>query len=288
MSTPKRTVLITGCSDGGLGAALAAEFHKRGLHVYATARNPAKMEKLRALGIETLTLDVLSEESIKECVRQVPSLDILVNNAGAGYSMPIADISIAEAKKLFDLNVWSYLSVTQAFLPLLLKSKGTIVHNTSIASVTTIPFQGTYHASKAAIASFADAQRLELEPFGVKVIDLKTGAVKTNFFANNTSKADSSDVPRLPQGSIYEPAKTKVERTMNGTDFDDVMIKADVWAKQVVGDLLKKSPPTQVWHGGSATIARIALLLPRSIIDSIMKSKTGVTELAKILAKRRN
>jgi short-subunit dehydrogenase len=285
MAAPKRTVLITGCSDGGLGAALAAEFHKRGLHVYATARNPAKMEALRALGIETLTLDVLSEESIQECVKQVPSLDILVNNAGAGYSMPIADISIAEAKKLFDLNVWSYLAVTQAFLPLLLKSKGTIVHNTSIASVTTIPFQGTYHASKAAIASFSDSQRLELEPFGVKVVDLKTGAVKTNFFANNTSKAESGDVPRLPQGSIYEPAKAAVEKTMNGDDFEPSMVKADVWAKQVVGDLLKKSPPKQVWRGGTATIAWLALKLPRGIIDSIMKSKTGVTELARALAK---
>lgn len=89
-----RTVLITGCSDGGLGAGLAIQFHKRGDRVFATARNPAKMASLTALGIETFKLDVLSDESIKACVEEVSALtggklNMLVNNAGAGYSMPV-------------------------------------------------------------------------------------------------------------------------------------------------------------------------------------------------------
>ena len=89
-----RTILITGCSDGGLGAALAIAFHKRGNRVFATARNTAKMASLKAAGIDTLALDVLSDDSIKACVEQVSSLtggslDMLVNNAGAGYSMPL-------------------------------------------------------------------------------------------------------------------------------------------------------------------------------------------------------
>lgn len=130
----KRSVLITGCSDGGLGSALAIAFHQAGLHVYATARNPSKMSQMKTLGIETLTLDVLSESSIAACVNKISDLDILVNNAGSGYTMPVSDVSIAEAKKLFDLNVWSYIAVTQAFLPLLLKSKGMIVNQTSATS----------------------------------------------------------------------------------------------------------------------------------------------------------
>ncbi|KAK9342489.1 hypothetical protein V1522DRAFT_425026 [Lipomyces starkeyi] len=134
MTSSKRTVLITGCSDGGMGAALAVAFHDAGLQVYATARNTAKMSHLASLGIKTLTLDVLSDSSIAECVGKLTSLDILVNNAGATYGMPVSDLSIAESKKLFDLNVWSYLAVTQAFLPLLLKSKGMIVNHTSVVS----------------------------------------------------------------------------------------------------------------------------------------------------------
>jgi NADP-dependent 3-hydroxy acid dehydrogenase YdfG len=81
----KRTVLITGCSDGGMGAALAKEFHQAGLHVIATARDVSKMTGLTSLGIETLPLDIQSESSIQACFAKVSDLDILINNAGAMY-----------------------------------------------------------------------------------------------------------------------------------------------------------------------------------------------------------
>ena len=175
MSRATQTVLITGCSDGGLGVALAVALHEAGLHVYATARDPSKMSQLASLGIETLVLDVESESSITACVGKISGLDILVNNTGALTLMPVADVSIAKAKKLFDLNVWSQIAMTQAFLPLLLESKlGMIVNQTSILAVTTMPFQAVYNASKAALAMLSDTLRLELQPFGIKVIDLKT------------------------------------------------------------------------------------------------------------------
>jgi 1-acylglycerone phosphate reductase len=99
-----RTVLITGCSDGGIGAALAIAFHNAGLKVIATARNPAKMESLRRAGIETRRLDILSDSSIKECIAQITELDILVNNAGNVYVDPLSDLPIESGKELFDLN----------------------------------------------------------------------------------------------------------------------------------------------------------------------------------------
>jgi 1-acylglycerone phosphate reductase len=99
-----RTVLITGCSDGGIGAALAIAFHNAGLKVIATALNPAKMESLRRAGIETRRLDVLSDSSIKECIGQLTQLDILVNNAGNVYVDPLSDLPIESGKELFDLN----------------------------------------------------------------------------------------------------------------------------------------------------------------------------------------
>jgi 1-acylglycerone phosphate reductase len=80
MSSTKRTVLITGCSDGGLGAGLAIEFHKAGLKVYATSRNPAKMKSLEAMGIETLTLDVMDDTSIAKVASEIKQLDILGKN----------------------------------------------------------------------------------------------------------------------------------------------------------------------------------------------------------------
>lgn len=163
MASSKRTVLITGCSEGGMGAALAIAFHEAGLHVYATARDLSKMTQLASLGIETIVLDIQSGSSIAACVDKLSSrkLDILVNNAGASASMPISDLSLIEAKKIFDINVWSQLAITQALLPLLLKSKGMIVNQTSVVSTTAIPFQSAYNASKAAMAIFSDTMRLE-------------------------------------------------------------------------------------------------------------------------------
>jgi len=116
---PPRTVLITGCSDGGLGAALAIAFHNQGHRVFATARNPSKMSHVKELGIATLVLDVLSDESVEKCVAEVSkrtggSLDVLVNNAGAGYNMPVVgtcphpgstmDVLLEKSTLVHDLN----------------------------------------------------------------------------------------------------------------------------------------------------------------------------------------
>ena len=281
MATPKRTVLITGCSDGSLGSYLAIAFHKSGLHVYATARNPSKMAGLVALGIETLTLDVLSDSSIAAAVSQIPSLDILVNNAGAILNMPFSDLSIPEAKKLFDLNVWSYLAVTQAFLPLLIESKGIIANQTSGASVVTIPFQSTYNASKAAMAMFSDSQRLELEPFGVRIIDLKTGSVRSNIQNSMTDRTT------LPKGSIYEPAREAVEKTLGGEEFFRDAGEPTKWAEGVVGNLLKKSPPPIIWLPGSINmfLIRLGLLFPFGTFDGTIKKMTGLDIVAQRVGK---
>jgi 1-acylglycerone phosphate reductase len=249
-TSPRRTVLITGCSEGGLGFGLAEAFHARGLRVLATARNPSKMSSLQSLGIETFTLDVLSQDSINSCVSEVSALtggtlDFLVNNAGGGYSMPVADIDIEDAKQLFDLNVWSYITVAQAFLSLLIKAKGTLINNTSISSVIPTPYSSVYQASKAAAPMFSDHMRLELEPFGIKVIDLKTGSVHTKFHAN---KQGGNAV--LPKNSIYDPIREETEKAM-GNSFPDRM-DLDVWSKLVVDDVLKRAPAAQIWRGKGA------------------------------------
>jgi 1-acylglycerone phosphate reductase len=282
MSSSQRSVLITGCSDGSLGAALAVAFHKAGLHVYATARNPAKMKSLESLGIKTLTLDVLSDSSIAECVSKVPALDILVNNAGGLSLMPVVDIDISAAKKIFDLNVWSYIAITQAFLPLLQKSTNAmIVNQTSISTVTTVPFQAVYTASKAAMAMISDTLRLELQPFGIKVVDLRTGIVKTNLIQNY----NDSSTTVLPKDSIYEPARDVVEKALRQEGFKDQGVPAEQWAELVVKDLLLKSPPLAIWRGQSATLARIAAVLPFRMLDGMVKKMVGLDLVESIVRK---
>ncbi|KIW74911.1 hypothetical protein Z517_11682 [Fonsecaea pedrosoi CBS 271.37] len=283
MSPRKRTVLITGCSDGGLGAALALAFHKRGDRVFATTRTPSKMSSLAAVGIETLPLDVLSEESIKSCVEKVSSLthgslDILINNAGAGLNMPVLDVSIADIQKQFDINVLGAIRMIQLFFPLLRNStaeRKMIVNNSSCVSVLALPFTGPYSASKAALANFSEILRLELQPFGIKVVDLRTGGVRSNFFDN----ANSGMSTNLPETSPYAPGKAAVDKFLRHGPASS-LTKAVVWADKVVRDLSKrggKGAPHQIWRGEGATFAWLnATVFPVGWLDSLSKKLTGL------------
>jgi 1-acylglycerone phosphate reductase len=122
-----KTVLITGCSDNGIGSALGFEFHKRGYHVFATARNVSKMTWIKGLdNITPLELDVKKPSDIKNAVETVSKatdskLDFLVNNAARNHFMPILDVEIDEVQDLFETNYFAPLAITQAFAPLLIK-----------------------------------------------------------------------------------------------------------------------------------------------------------------------
>lgn len=275
-----RTVLITGCSDGGLGSALAIAFHKHGDRVIATARNPAKMASLKTMGIETLQLDVVSEDSLHAAVQATSeltgnSLDILINHAGAGYSTPIIEASISEISKLIDLNALSYLRTSQLFFPLLRNAQqgALIVNNTSVASISAVPLQGPYSASKAAAASISEVMRIELQPFNIRVIDLKTATVQTNFFANSTAAAGNA---RLSDDSLYLAGRKQIEAFMR-TDIDGLSkMPADQWARQVVNDLSKSNPPAQIWRGANASSVWIASLLPVGWLDGMLKKMSGL------------
>lgn len=136
-----KSVLVTGCSEGGIGASIAASFQTRGYHVFATARNPSKIAKELAArpNVEVLTLDVTSAESIAAAVKAVDAktgdagLDVLVNNSGGGYVAPLLDIDIAKAKAMYEVNFFAVIAMAQAFAPALIKAKGAIVNISSVS-----------------------------------------------------------------------------------------------------------------------------------------------------------
>ncbi|KAB5535301.1 short-chain dehydrogenase [Coniochaeta sp. 2T2.1] len=293
-------VLITGCSPGGTGAALALNLHQAGHHVFATARDPTKLSALAKQGIETVVLDITSSSSISSAVAAISSLlptgeglNMLINNAGGNYTMPIADASPDQGRKLFDINVWAQLAVTQAFLPLLLQgavvaaaegdklpARAMIVNHTSVGSTAALPFQGIYNASKAALAMLSETMRLELAPFGVSVVDLKTAGVKTNFIGN-------TDAASLPKGSIYEPAREVIERAMSQADLAHRGISPERWAAEVLEALLGSCPPAVVWRGESALLARVAVAMPCRLWEGPIKSMTKMDVVEKIIRETR-
>ena len=144
----RKTVLITGCSAGGIGAALVKQFQKRGLTVFATARTLTKMTELESLPNTILIpLDVTSPSDIAAAVQRVESetggtLDYLVNNSGQSRHMPILDHDLEKAKELFEVNFWGVLRMIQAFAPLLVEAKGTVVNIGSINAYANLPFCG--------------------------------------------------------------------------------------------------------------------------------------------------
>jgi 1-acylglycerone phosphate reductase len=146
----KKTVLITGCSQGGLGEALVRAFHEKGYYVFATLRNTAKAGTLAELDdVEILELEVTSVDSIQEAAQAVSkrtngTLDVLVNNAGADFVFPLLDVNLDDAKRLYDLNVWSIVATAQAFTPLLLKTHGTIANICSTAACMPFAWAGTF------------------------------------------------------------------------------------------------------------------------------------------------
>lgn len=287
-SSPQKSVLITGCSDGSMGAALAVAFHEAGLRVFATARNPAKMAQLAHRGITTLALDVQSASSIAECVSQLPvsSLDILINNAGANYMMPAVDADITIGKDIFDLNFWAPLAVTQACMPLLLASgAGSIVANHTSGTVTVhFPFQGIYSASKAALATLSDTMRLELDPVGIRVVDLRTGHVNSNFIqSHHQAPGRSHDVPK---GSIYEAARDESRSILLQERFLGKGSPPSQWAAEVAADLLGKTVPPIVYRGEAVWGMLLLRILPRAIVDWLLKRRTGFDLIEQILGKR--
>ena len=144
-----RYALVTGCSAGGIGAALCADLARRDFHVFATARDPAKIpSNLASLPrVTSLALDVTSPAALTAAVDTVRAetggrLDVLVNNAGAVQVVPLLDADLAAAKRLYDVNVWGLLAATQAFAPMLVEARGAVVNIGSVSGTGCRPYMG--------------------------------------------------------------------------------------------------------------------------------------------------
>ncbi|KAF7545250.1 hypothetical protein G7Z17_g9317 [Cylindrodendrum hubeiense] len=247
-----KSVFITGCGAGGIGASLAKEFHQRGHRVFASGRTKDEIDPSFAdIGIETLILDVTSTESIDSAVRTIRAktggtLDILINNAGVIHVMPFADTPVAEVRRLFDVNVFAVWAVSQAFLPLLLEAKGLVANLGSINAGFCPPLFAAYNASKAALEALGRTMRRELAPLGVRIVTVKSGSVRTALF-------DHAEGITIPGSSIYAPLREWVAQRgyLKGASFVDL----DEYAKTVVSDLLNDNVRPVIWRGGLATLA---------------------------------
>lgn len=181
----KKVVLVTGAS-AGIGKETAAVLVNNGYIVYAAARRLEKMQDLQQAGCRILQMDVTSDESmvqgVKDIIAREGKIDILVNNAGFGSYGAVEDVPIDDAKYQLDVNLFGAARLIQLVLPFMREQHwGKIVNISSIGGKIATPFGGWYHASKFALEGLSDALRNEVKQFGIDVIVIEPGGIKSEW-----------------------------------------------------------------------------------------------------------
>jgi short-subunit dehydrogenase len=192
----KKVAVVTG-SSSGIGLETSLLLARNGFSTYATMRNLEKskaisnLKQKEKLSLEILQLDVNDDESVKEAIQKIINeqerIDVLVNNAGYALVGPFEELSVKEFKEQYETNVFGVIRVTQAVLPIMRRQRnGTIVNISSIAGKIGFPLSSAYVSSKFALEGFSESMAYEIEQFGIKVILIEPGVIKTNF--NNNLK----------------------------------------------------------------------------------------------------
>ncbi|MBV9213163.1 MAG: SDR family NAD(P)-dependent oxidoreductase [Actinobacteria bacterium] len=211
-----KAALITGCSSG-IGHETAARLASSGWTVYATARSADTIADLADRGCRTMALDVLDEGSMRAAVQQVEreegAVGVLVNNAGYGQSGAVEAVPIDLVRRNFETNVFGYLRMAQLVLPGMRRQGwGRIVNLSSVAGRVTMPGSGIYSSTKFAIRAMTDALRFEVRGFGVDVVLVEPGPIRTRF----TESANSG----MPDGSAADGTYAAYHETVAKADAD--------------------------------------------------------------------
>ncbi|KAI1046601.1 hypothetical protein LB505_010659 [Fusarium chuoi] len=272
----KRSVLVTGCSQGSAGNALALQFAAQGFRVFATARSLKTLSNLAEAGIEILVLDVTKPESIAAVKSQIASrtggsLDILFNNAGALYEAPAIKADAARVRSLFDTNVFGLMEMVTAFTPLLLASvhsghEPIIINVASVLARLPSPFTSAYNATKAAVAAYSDTLRLEVHPLGIRVVTLYMGEVSTPLMTTDNINFGSESIYRDAEAAVKQRTVTHLEKTMPPEQF----------AREVVGEVVD-GKRSFLWKGSNAfTVWLLNAVGPRTVFDSVLVKAAGL------------
>src|ERR1044072_2247005 len=207
-----KVAVVTG-SSSGIGFETSLLLAKNGVFTYATMRNLDKANKIielkqkEKLPLEVLKLDVTDDKSVNDAIEKIENeqetIDILVNNAGYALVGPLEELSIQEFKEQFETNVFGVIKVTKSVLPIMRKQRnGTIVNVSSIAGRIGFPLTPAYVSSKFALEGLSESIAYELEQFGIKVIIVEPGVIKTNF-DNNLKIGKNVSASTNDYGSPY-------------------------------------------------------------------------------------
>jgi NAD(P)-dependent dehydrogenase (short-subunit alcohol dehydrogenase family) len=253
MTFNQRVAIVTGASSG-IGYETSLTLARNGFLTYATMRNLDKSENIKSLAekeklpLKIVQLDVTNEESVKNAMQSIISedgrIDVLVNNAGYVLSGAFEDFAMEELKAQYETNLFGVARVTQAAIPIMRKQKSGIIVNISSGGVSIGGYPGgsAYISTKFAVEGLSKSMAYELEQFGIKVILVEPGVIRTNIF-NSIVTAKKSEDPNSPYSQIMQKMAAGFEHMMeNGSS-------ADVVAKVVLKAVTSENPSPKYLAG---------------------------------------
>lgn len=277
MAEPSRAVLITGCSTG-IGRATAERLAKSGWRVYATARRLESIADLAAAGCETLRLDVCDEASMRAAVAHVEAREgavgVLVNNAGYGSEGPTEEVSMDEVRLQFETNVFGLLRLTQLCAPGMRRQGwGKVVNVGSVGGSLVLPGGGIYHATKYALEALSDALRFEMRGFGIDVVLIKPGPIKTAFGDTALAKVEATAGAPSPYDPFRNALKKQIRAAYEGP-MGALAAEPDAVARVIEKAITTRRPRTRY----TVTMAARVLMATRRRLsdrafDAVMRTQ---------------
>jgi short-subunit dehydrogenase len=274
--TEKKIALVTGASSG-IGEATARRLAETGFTVYAAARRFERMQHLAEVGIRPITMDVTDDASaqagIAAIVAEQGRIDVLVNNAGYGSYGAVEDVPMSEARAQMDVNVFGAARLIQLVLPTMRQQRsGTIVNVTSMGGKITTPLGAWYHATKFALEALSDCLRMEVAPFGIDVVVIEPGGIRTEWsgIAAEKVRAVSSSGPYAAQANAVADSLTS-ESTHRRSSPPELI------GKTITKAVTSRHPKTRYAVGyGAKPMIFLHSILPDRTFDTFIRRATGV------------
>lgn len=261
----KKVALITGASSG-IGEETAILLHNHGFKVYGAARRVEKMKMLGDKGISVISLDITNDGSIVNCVEEIfrkeGKIDVLINNAGYGSYGAIEDVPIDEARRQFEVNIFGLARLTQLVLPKMRENLfGKIVNVSSMGGKIYSPFGAWYHATKHALEGWSDCLRIEVKPFGIDVVVVEPGGIKTpwgHIAAENLNKTSGK--------GAYASQALKSARGISKMYSSNQLSDPGVIAKVILKAVTARKPKTRYAKG---YMSKVSIFMHKYLSDRI-------------------
>lgn len=266
-----KVILLTGASSG-IGYDTAVALAQQGHKVYAAARRVERMEPLRQYGIVPLKMDVTDEASMQEGVKTLLDaegrIDVLINNAGYGYFGAVENVPMDDARNQLEVNVFGLARLCLLVLPTMrAQHSGRIINTASVAGRSVFYYGGWYHVSKYAVESLSDAMRMELKPFGIDVVIIEPGAIKTNWGIIAADHLIESS-----KGTAYEQTGTMMANNLRNMYLSNTISDPAVVRKAIDRAVNARRPCTRYRIGRMANaIVFFHWLLPTRWWDAFLR-----------------